>query len=289
MAAATVVELVSRGTQRLSAAGVDSPHFDASTLLADVLRMQLREIPVLRNTPVAPEAERLFIEQIERRASREPLQYVISNTEFYGVLFKCDARAMAPRPETETLVQAVIERACTLNANPDIADLGTGSGVIAVSLAHALPNTRVYATDISPRALALARENIEMHSLADRVTLLPAGPHLAPLHAGGVAGKIEALVCNPPYVASAEIDQLQSEIRRFEPRAALDGGPDGLDFYRELLPQCSALAQLRMIALEVGQGQADAVVAIIRQHFPSAQIETIADLAGIRRVVIARI
>ena len=128
-----------------------------------------------------------------------------------------------------------------------------------------------------------------MHGLAERIVLLPPDPYLSPLLASEIADQVEAVVCNPPYVATTELDGLQPEINQFEPRLALDGGPDGLDFYRELLPQCAILSQLRMLALEVGQGQADAVAAIIRQHLPSAQIETVPDLAGIMRVVIARI
>ncbi len=117
MAAVTVAELVSRGTHQLGEAGVDSARFDASSLLAGVLKVELRHIPVLRNSPVAAEAEYLFATQLERRANREPLQFVIGNTEFYGLLFKCDARAMVPRAETETLVEAVIRQAHALSAD----------------------------------------------------------------------------------------------------------------------------------------------------------------------------
>ena len=128
-----------------------------------------------------------------------------------------------------------------------------------------------------------------MHNLDGRVSLLPPAPYLEPLRTGNAAQAIEVVVANPPYIETRQLDQLQPEIRFFEPRAALDGGPDGLDCYRRLLPQCRALPRLQLIALEVGQGQAAAVADMTRQQLPSAQIEMVRDLAGARRVVMARI
>ena len=289
MAARSVAELIAQGTERLAAAGVDSPDFDASVLLASVLEVELRHLPATRHEAVSPDAERLFSAYVARRAEREPLQYITGDTEFYGLPFKCDARAMIPRPETETLVAAAIDCIRTLEVKPIIADLGTGTGIIAVALAYALPQARVYATDVSAEALALARENVQRHGLGARVTLLPPGRYLEPLARSGVADEVEVVVANPPYVETAQLEMLQPEISQFEPRLALDGGPDGLDFYRHLLPQCSALPRLSLLALEVGQGQADRVAKIIGEQFPSAQLKTVLDLAHIERVVLATI
>ncbi len=286
MTGATVAQLIAQGTRELKAAGVDSAHFDVSNLLAAVLRVELRHIPVLRNDPVPPATQQLFAKHLQQRTQREPLQYIIGDTEFYGLRFKCDVRAMVPRPETETLVAVAIDRIAALDGKPVIADIGTGTGIVAVCLAQALPEATVYATDSSPQALGLARENVELHRLADRVILLPAGPALQPLHAAQRHESVEVLVSNPPYVQTAQIDQLQPEIRDFEPRTALDGGPDGLDSYRWLLPACEQLPRLRLIAVEVGQGQAEAVASIGRESFPSAQVQIIPDLAGIQRVVV---
>ncbi len=283
----TIAELVVRGAQQLAAAGVDSPDFDTSSLLASTLNIELNKIPLVRNEPVTPTAERLFTQRLKRRMKREPLQYVLGEIEFYGLPFKCDKRAMVPRPETETLVAAARDAIRTLEVRPVIADLGTGTGIIAVALACALPNARVYATDVSAEALALARENVQRQGLAARVTLLPPGQYLEPLDSSGVAGEVEVVVANPPYVETAQLDQLQPEISQFEPRIALDGGGDGLDFYRHLLPQCSALPRLCLLVLEVGQGQAEAVASIIRRQFPSGQLQVIPDLAHIERVVLA--
>jgi len=246
MSGATVGQLIAQGTKELQAAGVDSAHFDASNLLAAALEVELRHIPVLRNDPVPPATQQLFAKHLQQRTQREPLQYIIGETEFYGLRFKCDGRAMVPRPETETLVAVAIDRIAALDAKPVIADIGTGTGIVAICLAQALPQTTVYATDCLPQALALARENVEQHSLTDRVILLPPGPDLQPLHAAQLHETIEILIANPPYVETGQISQLQPEIRDFEPRTALDGGPDGLDCYRQLLPHEQHLTAGRM-------------------------------------------
>ena len=289
MSAVTVAQLIAQGTRELQAAGVDSAHFDASNLLAAVLDVELRHIPVLRNDIVPPATQQLFAEHLERRTQREPLQYIIGDTEFYGLRFKCDGRAMVPRPETETLVAVAIDRIAVLDGRPVITDVGTGTGIVAICLAQALPEATVYASDNSPQALGLARENVELHRLTDRITLLPPGPDLQPLHAAQLHESVEILVSNPPYVESGQINQLQPEIRDFEPRTALDGGPDGLHCYRQLLPECRGLPRLRLIAVEVGQGQAEAVASIGQESFPSAQVEIIPDLSGIQRVVVFRL
>ncbi len=286
MTGATVAQLIAQGTRELQAAGVDSAHLDASNLLAAALDVEIRHIPVLRNDLVPPAAQQLFAEHLQRRTQREPLQYIIGDTEFYGLRFKCDVRAMVPRPETETLVAVAIDRITALDDRPVVADIGTGTGIVAICLAQTLPESTVYATDSSLQALGLARENVELHRLANRVILLPPGPDLQPLLAAHVHESVEILVANPPYVERGQINQLQPEIRDFEPRTALDGGPDGLHCYRQLLPECRQLPQLGIVILEVGQGQAEAVASIGRESFPSVQVETIPDLSGIQRVVV---
>jgi release factor glutamine methyltransferase len=254
MSDVTVGQLIAQGTRQLQAAGVDSAHFDASNLLAAVLDVELRHIPVLRNDPLPPDDQQLFAKHLQQRIQRQPLQY--------------------------------IDRIAAFDGKPVIADIGTGTGIVAICLAQALSQTTVYATDSSQQALGLARENVELHSLSDRVILLPPGSGLQPLHAAQLHESVEVLVSNPPYVESGQINQLQPEIRDFEPRTALDGGADGLECYRQLLPECRQLPQLGLIMLEVGHGQAEAVANIGRDSFPSTQVQTILDLAGIQRVVV---
>ncbi len=286
MSAVTVGQLIAQGTKQLKAAGVDSASFDASNLLAAALNLELRHIPAVRNDSVTLAAQQLFAKYLQQRIQRQPLQYIIGDTEFYGLRFKCDCRAMVPRPETETLVAVGIDQISKLGARPVIADIGTGSGVVAICLAQALSEATVYATDCSLQALDLARENVELHGLAKRVILLPPGAGLAPLLTAQVYESVGVLVSNPPYVASSQIYRLQPEIAEFEPRVALDGGPDGLTCYRQLLPECRRLPQLGLIILEVGEGQAEAVASIGRDSFPSAQVQIIPDLTGIQRVVV---
>jgi len=286
MAAATVAQLLREGTDKLAQAGVDSPEFDARSLMACVLDVELGQIPVLPNQPLSAEQQQRFQEYLQHRCRREPLQYVTGETEFFGWVFKCDRRAMVPRPETELLVETVSTYCRQHLAEPVITDLGTGCGVIAISLALLLPAARIYATDISAEALQLAAENAGLHRLSDKIHFL-SGPYLDPLEEAGILQQVEVVVTNPPYVSTDEIEGLQPEVRDFEPRPALDAGPQGLEFYIRLLPQCRRLPRLRLLATEIGVGQAPAVTSLIYDHLPTNQIEVLPDLAGIPRVVLA--
>lgn len=286
MAAATVAQLLREGTDKLAQAGVGSPEFDARSLMACVLDVELGQIPVLPDQPLTAEQQQRFQEYLQHRCRREPLQYITGETEFFGWVFKCDRRAMVPRPETELLVEAVAAHCRQHLSEPVIADLGTGCGVIAISLALLLPAARIYATDISAEALQLAAENAGLHRLSDKIHFL-SGPYLDPLEEAGILQQVEAVVTNPPYVSTDEIEGLQPEVRDFEPRPALDAGPQGLEFYARFLPQCRRLPRLRLLATEIGVGQAPAVTSLIYDHLAASQIEVLPDLAGIPRVVLA--
>jgi release factor glutamine methyltransferase len=219
----------------------------------------------------------------------KPLPYILGHWEFFGLMFRCDERALIPRPETETLVEAAIERLKSKD-RVLIADLGTGSGCIAVSLAQALPNARVYATDASAEALQLARDNASRHHILNRVEFVRGmmGDWAGPLLRAGVEGRFDAVLSNPPYIAPAEIETLQPQIRDWEPRAALDGGTDGLDCYRHIAAQCGPLlASNGFLMVELGAGQFDMVREIfIAAHWTVAP--PIFDLAGIARVFVAQ-
>lgn len=235
-----------------------------------------------------------------------PLAYVLGTREFYGLQFRCDERALIPRPETELLVEAALDalrRAATAKATtakaatakvatakepPRVADLGTGTGCIAILLAHSFPTARVYATDVSPDALALARINANALGVAERVNFIPgmSGDWAAPLHE--YSGRLDVIVSNPPYIAPRHIDQLQIQIRNFEPRRALDGGPDGLDCYRQIAAQCGALLlPTGVLFCELGENQFEAVRAIF-ESFNWKVGKTIFDLQGIARVLSAQ-
>ena len=219
-------------------------------------------------------------ELLERRRKGEPIQYITGETEFYGLPFVVTPDVLIPRPETEHLVEKVIQLASDFAA-PRIVDIGTGSGAIAVALAHKLPNAELTATDFSKFALAIARENAKCNGVEVRFF---EGDLLAPV----AAEKFELVVSNPPYVAMADRDSLDLEVREYEPALALFAGEDGLDIYRRLIPASfDALVHGGFAVLEIGYGQSAAIVELLtRAGFE--RIEFVPDLQGILRVACAR-
>jgi len=234
-----------------------------------------------------PDDEVRLQETLHRLARGYPLPYVMGRCEFFGLSFHCDERALIPRAETETLVEAAVAR-LGVAGNTRVADLGTGTGCIAVSIAHAVPEATVYTTDVQSAALDLARENAVRHGVAARVHCIPgdAADWAAPLlHIG--AGSFTAVLSNPPYIARDEIARLQPEIRDWEPRAALDGGVDGLDCYRCIAAQCGVLLQPDgFLMVELGAGQYEPVRDIFTAEGWSVA-PPLFDLAGIARVLTA--
>jgi release factor glutamine methyltransferase len=204
------------------------------------------------------------------------MAYVLGRAEFWSLGFAVGPGVLVPRPDTETLVEvatrAFPDRARALR----VLDLGVGSGCLLLSLLHHFPNARGVGTDTSPRALAYARLNAERLGVDPRAELVETA------WAQGVAGPFDVIVSNPPYVPSGEIDGLQPEVSRFEPRAALDGGPDGLDAYRAVLPELPRLLSPDGSAfLEIGRGQDASVVPMAMERFPSCRLHR--DLAGVTR------
>jgi release factor glutamine methyltransferase len=212
----------------------------------------------------------------------EPLQYITGETEFYGLPFSVTRDVLIPRPETEHLVERVLELAGSF-PTPRIADIGAGSGAIAVALAHKLPQAEITAVDISTSALALAHQNAEQNGVAVRIRFLP-GDLLTPV----AAEQFDIVVSNPPYVPVADRASLAVEVRDYEPALALFAGDDGLQLYRRLIPAAfDALAPGGFIALEIGCGQAPFVrLLLIDSGFQ--QIEFLPDLQNISRVVSAQ-
>jgi release factor glutamine methyltransferase len=228
------------------------------------------------------EQSRSAADTLRRRLAGEPLEYILGTCEFMGIELLVDSRVLVPRPETELLVETVLARApkgCSL-----VADLGTGSGAIAVSLALSLPSASLVCLDISPGALACCRENGRRNGCAPRMRFvradMRAGLAFAP-------GSFDMIVSNPPYVASRDIPGLQPEVRS-EPAAALDGGSDGLAFYRAIARHApAALRQGGLLAVEIGAGQCREVTDIFEASGSIPVREVIKDYAGIERVIIA--
>jgi release factor glutamine methyltransferase len=293
-AAATVSALVRDAAARLAASGSGSPRLDAELLLAQVLGVDRAGVIAHPEAPVGDGSRARYRAMIERREAGEPVAYIRGFREFHGLAIGTDPRALIPRPETELLVDAVLaEVAGRLSGAPRpagapalrIADVGTGSGAIAIAVLAALRARRMaehvllVATDVSSDALDLARENAVGHGLADRMVFVEAD--LLP----PVVDPPYAVVCaNLPYVATAQLDGLARELS-FEPRTALDGGPDGLDQVRrlvDLLPR--ALAADGVAYLEIGADQGDAVAGAVARQLPGWRCSVRADLAGLPRL-----
>jgi release factor glutamine methyltransferase len=276
---------------------VEGPHAerarrDAETLLLHVLRADAPDVNlawlIAHGYETLPARESAaFRAWVERRRAGEPIQYITGEAEFYGLNFRVDRAVLIPRPETEYLVEKVIEIADGLEkqriAKLRIADVGTGSGAIAVALASKLPAARIHATEISAAALAMARGNAERNGVANRVTC-----HEGDLLAS-VAGKLfDFVVSNPPYVPQRDRDSLSVEVRDYEPAQALFAGADGLDVYRRLIPAAfNALFHDRYLVLEIGFGQQAAVGELLADA-RFEDIEFTKDLQGIARVAVAR-
>ena len=224
------------------------------------------------------EAER-FAALLSRAAAGEPLAHLIGEREFHGLPFAVTPDVLIPRPETEALVDGVLEWAEKRESPPlRIVDVGTGSGAIAVTLAFRLPRSRVVAVDISPAALEIARHNARRHGVAEWVHFV-LGDLL-----DGLAGPFDVIVANLPYVTTEELAAL--EAGRWEPPVALDGGPDGLSLIGRLLEQApSRLARPGLLGLEIGYRQGERVVALCQAAFPDAEVRLEADLAGLDRIV----
>ena len=277
----TVAAAIRQGAKRLGAAGVPSPDFDARLLLRTATSWSPAQLIARTGNSLAPEARRAFDRLIDERAARRPLQHLAGQVEFFGLTLAAGPGALIPRPDTETLVEAALGRLPGASRMPlRIADVGCGSGAVALALARHLPDARIVALDNAPAALLLAAENARRCGLSDRVSLV-AGDLLT---AGGPA-TLDGVVANLPYIPDAEIDRLEPEVRDYEPRDALAGGPDGLDPLRRLAPLAArALRPGGGLLVEIGLGQLDAASTVLRSVGFTC-LENHLDLAGIPRVL----
>jgi release factor glutamine methyltransferase len=272
----TVLKLLRWTADYFAGRGIDSPRLDAELLLAETLGLDRVGLYLNFERPLQAAELATYRDRVRRRAGREPLAYILGMTEFWSLPLKVTPDALIPRPDTELLVEQALQRV----AGPArVLDVGTGSGALAIALAHERAEWQVTALDLSPAALAVAGENAGANGVAERIALLEGD--LAALPDGPFA----LIVANPPYIAHAELATLMPEVRDFEPHLALDGGPDGLDAYRALAGQAGrVLIPGGWLLVEVGMGQAPAVQAL----FAAAgltELFSALDLAGIERVV----
>ncbi|QGP91777.1 Release factor glutamine methyltransferase [Neomoorella glycerini] len=277
----TLQEALKEASRQLAAAGLPRPRLEAEVLLAWAGRYSRPQLLARLEEELEPAAAARFWPAVERRVAGYPLQYLTGSQEFMSLEFKVTPAVLIPRQDTEVVVEAVLKR-FDVRGNHVIADCCTGSGAIGLSLAYYLPNAKVYATDISPAALEVARQNARALGLAGRVTFLQ-GDFLAPLK--GL--KLDALVANPPYIPAAELDGLPPEVRA-EPRLALDGGPDGLRAYRVLLPGAPEVLKAGgLLALEIGYNQGRAVLNLAAAAGAYRDMAVLPDYGGRDRCFLA--
>ncbi|HKW19829.1 MAG TPA: peptide chain release factor N(5)-glutamine methyltransferase [Ktedonobacterales bacterium] len=267
----------------------ESAALDAQLLLAHVTGLARTTVLAYPERPLTPEDAERYAALVTRRAAREPVAYLTGHREFMGLDFLTDARALIPRPETELLVEAALAEVRARLTKPTspapvVADIGTGSGAIAVALARIEPRlATVYATDVSADALSLARENAQRIRVAERIHFLE-GDLLLPL-----PEPVDVLLANLPYVALRDAPTLADDVRRYEPSLALYGADDGLGYLRRLFAQMPGrLKPGAAILLEFGYDQRAAVVALARTNFPAADIRIDADYAGWDRLAVIR-
>jgi len=292
----TVLEAIQKSADFLAKKGVESPRLQTELLLAHLLRLPRMNLYLNFERALAPAEVDALRELVRRRGRREPLQHITGSTSFCGLEIAVNRHALVPRPETELLAELGWTFLSTLNPQPSTClDFGTGTGCIAIALAAKCPAAKITATDISTDALALAKENAVRHNVAERIEFLQGdgfaafeSDDVSPHSKTGSPHQFNLIISNPPYISSTEIAALQPEVRDFDPRGALDGGADGLDFYRLIASQAAAfLKPGGKVMLEFGDGQAEA----IRHFFENEKwiVEAVKeDYSQRERILVAR-
>lgn len=277
-----IAEWLKHARARLMETGCLDPDIDARWIAEEGLGMT-RQALVFESDRAIPMAKLIRLESmLDRRAAGEPVQYVLGSADFMGLRFKVDDAVLIPRQDTETLVEAALIDLRQRPGQPALLDLCTGSGCVGLSLASLAPHARVTLADLSPEALEIARAN-------QRALGLKVDVRQGDLFAAVAGERFDVITANPPYIPSGELEGLQREVR-FEPRMALDGGADGLDFYRRIVGgAASHLAPGGALFLEVGIGEAPAVLELVKLGLPAAQTGTVKDLNGVERVVFGKI
>jgi release factor glutamine methyltransferase len=266
--------------ERLAQAGIDTARLDARLLVAKVLGVSPDRVALAPDMAISPEQAGRLEHLAARRLAREPMSHILGRRGFWTLNLKVTADTLDPRGDTETLVEAVLKRLPDRAAPLKVVDFGTGTGAILLALLSELPNATGVAVDKSPAALEVARENSIAHGLSVRTRFLLSD------WGRDLDERFDVIVSNPPYIPDQDIDGLEPEVARYEPRLALAGGADGLDCYRQLVPHMARLLNPDGIAaVEVGKGQAEAVAALFRQYGITV-LALEQDLAGVQRCVV---
>lgn len=281
----TLRQFLRNTRETLAAAGIPEPRLEPEIMLTNVLGVPRHRLYAVQDQELPAQARQALAQFIERRLKREPLAYILGHKEFYGIDLVVDPGVMVPRPETELLVERAIlvcmERMD--QGHPVVVDVGTGAGGIAINLALHLPRARVFATEVSPSALDVARANIRTHKVEERITLVK-GDLLE-----AVEGPVDVIVANLPYIPSDRLRELQPEVR-WEPPIALDGGPDGLDLIRRLLGQAREnLSRSGIALLEIDPEHQAPLRELVGDLFPGAAASVEQDLAGLDRIFVVEL
>jgi release factor glutamine methyltransferase len=281
MSADGIATLLSKAAERLRAAGVESPRAEARLLLAYVLGVGQEDIVTGQAPAPTPQILARFETVLLRRIAREPLAYILESREFWSLDFAVGPGVLIPRPESEILIEEALRRFPARDAALRAGDLGTGSGCLLLAFLSERPNAEGIGSDISQDALAFAARNAKALGLENRTQFVRGD------WAEKFFGAFDAIFINPPYIGKRELDGLEPEIARYEPRIALDGGPDGLDAYRRIAAGLSGYLSPQGLAFfEIGQGQAESVGALLAEKGLTTY-GTVCDLAGIPRCLVA--
>lgn len=284
----TVGRLLTWTTDYLKRQGADTPRLDAEILLATARGCQRIELYTAFHEPVDEPVRTMFRDLVKRRSAGEPVAYLVGFREFYSLSFEVTSEVLIPRPETEDLVMRVVDLCRHSGDGPSpirIADIGTGSGAIAVSVARHVPSSRITAIDISPAALEVAARNAARHQVADRIELL-CGDLLAPVPP---EARFELIVSNPPYVSRSEWEALKPDIRQHEPRLALVGGETGVEIIQRLIPQAAEhLVDGGWLLMELSPMIESAVKAALQAASCFEAISVLNDAAQLPRIAQAR-
>jgi release factor glutamine methyltransferase len=277
----TVLELLQTTTAYFGKKGVEQPRLSIEHLLADSLGKKRIELYLEFDRSLSALELEPLREKVRRRAEGEPLQHLLGHWDFYGRTFKTDKRALIPRPETELLVDTLLKEVTRGESSTRLVDVGTGSGILAITLALERPELEVFALDLSEEALALARENAERLGVLDRVAFRRSDL------LEGIEGPFHWIVANLPYIPTSDLNGLQREVK-YDPGLALDGGKDGLTIIKRLIESVPGkIASNGMIALEIGQGQSQRVLGFLAEH-NYRDISIKKDYQGVERLLIAR-
>ncbi len=276
----TVLESIKLSTDYLEKKGVESPRINAELMLAHILNCKRLDLYLTFDRPLSEEEVSLYRGYLKRRGEFEPLQYILGSVEFYGLPFVVNSSVLIPRQETEILVEEIITRYRS-KENLTILDIGTGSGNIAVSLAHNLPGSGITATDISKEALELAEKNAVMNKVENQIKFIQHDI----LKSDSIVESFDIIVSNPPYVSVKDFEELRPELKVYEPRHALTDDSDGLIYYRAIISKSAGLLKPGgRLFFEIGAGQAEDVKIIFGDNnFPCVEITN--DYLGIERVI----